>query len=136
MPIPTLALFAVSTGVGTLFLVLFAGALGRYLDREAGLLHELALFGAFGGFLLSIIRRGLVIASAQAAQGDDPGGTVALYVAATDSLMRVYAEHRSARPACHRSADPWSRRSLRTTLANPAKTSPVFATDSPLRLWR
>ena len=84
-------LLSTTTGLGTMFLVLFAGALGRYLDRENGLLAQLALLGAFGAFLLSIIRRGLIIAYVQVAAGTDPSGAVAFYVASTDSLVRIYA---------------------------------------------
>ena len=86
----TVTVLSMTTGLGTLFLVLFAGALGRYLDRENGLLAQLAMLGAFGAFLLSIIRRGLIIAYVQVAGGSDPSGAVAFYIASTDSLVRIY----------------------------------------------
>ncbi|MGH2356476.1 MAG: hypothetical protein ACRDGJ_00505 [Candidatus Limnocylindria bacterium] len=87
----TVTLLAATTGIGTALLLVFAAALARCLDPEYGLLAQLAVLGAFGGFLLSILRRGLTIAFVQVAGNADPGGAVALYVAAGDSLVRVYA---------------------------------------------
>lgn len=87
----TVSLLAATTGIGTALLLVFAAALARYLDPQYGLLAQVAVLGAFGGFLLSILRRGLTIAFVQVARSDDPSGAVALYVAAGDSLVRVYA---------------------------------------------
>ena len=89
--VATVALLAATTGLGTSILVIFAAAFARYLDRDNGLLAQLAVSGALGAFVLSILRRGVLIAWAQAAGSSDQSGAVALYVAATDSLVRVYA---------------------------------------------
>lgn len=87
----TVSLLAATTGIGTALLLVFAAALARYLDPEYGLVAQLAVLGAFGAFLLSILRRGLTIAFVQVAGSADPSGAVALYVAAGDSLVRMYA---------------------------------------------
>jgi len=89
--VATVALLAATTGLGTAVLVFFAASLARYLDPDNGLLAQFAVLGAFGGFVLSLVRRGLLIAFAQAAGSSDQSGAAALYVAATDSLVRVYA---------------------------------------------
>ncbi|MGH2356880.1 MAG: hypothetical protein ACRDGJ_02570, partial [Candidatus Limnocylindria bacterium] len=87
----TVVLLAATTGLGTALLVVFTAALGRYLDSAGGLLAQLAVLGAFAAFVLSIIRRGLLVAFAQVAGSADQSGAAALYIAAADSLVRVYA---------------------------------------------
>jgi len=89
--IATVALLAATTGLGTAILVIFAASFARYLDTDNGPLAQVAVLGAVGGFVLSVVRRGLLIASAQTAASSDQSGAVALFVAATDSLVRVYA---------------------------------------------
>jgi hypothetical protein len=87
----TVALLAATTGLGTAILVIFAASFARYLDPDTGLLAQLAVLGALAAFVLSLVRRGLLIAFAQTAGSSDQSGAAALFVAATDSLVRVYA---------------------------------------------
>ena len=89
--VATVSMLAATTGLGTAILVIFAAAIGRYLDTEEGLLGQLAVLGALAAFALSLVRRGLLIAFAQTAGSSDQSGAVALYVSGTDSLVRVYA---------------------------------------------
>ncbi len=87
----TVTLLAASTSIGTALLVAFVAAIGRYLDPDHGTLAQLAVVGAAAAFVISLLRRGLIIAVVQSATAGQDGPAVAFYIAATDSLVRVFA---------------------------------------------